>query len=686
MDWDSVGGILQRGGTLIGSAQSPEFRSRDGRRQAAKNLVKQGIEHLVVIGGDGSFLGATMFQREWPELLAELVEADEISQTVANRYPRLRLVGLPATTENDVLGTDIAIGTDTALHRITSAIDRITSTAASHQRTFVVEVMGEHSGYLALMGGQASGADWVLIPESPSTAEDWEQEMCDVLKAGRLLGRRDSMVVVAEGAQDRNGNPISGEDVKRVLTETLGEDTRITVLGHVQRGGSPSAYDRYLATILGSAAVDELLSATVDNEPQLLGIRENQIIRMPLAESVKQSQAVIEAIKSRDYERALELRDEEFNTALRTFRTLAQAVPHPPQGGQRELRLAIMNAGSLAPGMNTAARAATRLAIDRGHTVLGINNGFRGLITGDIEELNWMSVDGWAPAGGSELGTNRQVPAGSDFYAIARNIENFDIHGLLVIGGWTAYETVYELLTRRSGFPAFNLPIICLPATINNNMPGADMSIGADTALNNIMDAVDKIKQSAVATQRCFVVEVMGRYCGYLALMSGMGSGAERVYLHEEGVTLADLQHDLRKLKHDFENGKRLGLIIRNEYANTFYSTEFMVSLFEEEGGNVFDVRQAVLGHLQRGGDPSPLDRILATQLATQCIEYLINEASNGSGACSFIGRHEGQTQILDMQDLPRMADLELQRPKTQWWLTLRPIARLMAQSAVKGS
>ena len=143
------------------------------------------------------------------------------------------------------------------------------------------------------------------------------------------------------------------------------------------------------------------------------------------------------------------------------------------------------------------------------------------------------------------------------------------------------------------------------------------------------MDAVDKIKQSAVATQRCFVVEVMGRYCGYLALMSGLASGAERVYLHEEGVTLADLQSDLNKLKNDFEHGKRLGLIIRNEYANTFYSTEFMVSLFEEEGGNIFDVRQAILGHVQQGGNPSPFDRIQATRLASECITFLTEEAAN---------------------------------------------------------
>ena len=127
---------------------------------------------------------------------------------------------------------------------------------------------------------------------------------------------------------------------------------------------------------------------------------------------------------------------------------------------------------------------------------------------------------------------------------------------MLIVGGWSAYQTAYRFLSKREAFPAFDIPIICLPATINNNLPGSELSVGADTALNSIVEAVDKIKQSAVASNRCFVVEVMGRYCGYLTLMGGLSTGAERVYLNEEGVTLADLKDDLDHLVQGFQAGQ----------------------------------------------------------------------------------------------------------------------------------
>ena len=184
-----------------------------------------------------------------------------------------------------------------------------------------------------------------------------------------------------------------------------------------------------------------------------------------------------------------------------------------------------------------------------------------------------MSVNGWAPLGGSELGTNRVVPNGPDFYAIARTIEKRRIDGLLIIGGWEGYQGAYRLFEERANFPAFDIPMVCLPATIDNNLPGTELSIGADTALNSIVDVVDKIKQSAVAERRCYIVEVMGRRCGYLALMSGLATGAERVYLHEEGVTLKSMKEDLDMLVRGFREGKRLGLVIRNEDANPTYDT-----------------------------------------------------------------------------------------------------------------
>ena len=249
------------------------------------NLIHNGIEALVIIGGDGSLTGAHILQQEWPGLLAELVEAGQITQEVADTYPStLTIAGLVGSIDNDMHGTDMTIGADTALHRIVDAIDAITSTAASHQRTFVVEVMGRRCGYLALMSALASGADWVLIPEAPPEVDEWQTKMCEVLHKGRETGRRDSIVVVAEGAQDRNGNPITSQDVKEVLEQRLGEDTRITVLGHVQRGGAPSAYDRIMSTLVGAEAVEAVLTAGEQDEPVVIGIQGNSVTRTPLSE------------------------------------------------------------------------------------------------------------------------------------------------------------------------------------------------------------------------------------------------------------------------------------------------------------------------------------------------------------------------------------------------------------------
>jgi 6-phosphofructokinase 1 len=684
MTWASVGGILRQGGTVIGSARCADFRTREGRQKAAYNLLQHGIDALVVIGGDGSLTGANIFRQEWPQLLADLVEQEKTSQELAARHPQLTIVGLVGSIDNDMVGTDMTIGADTALHRITAAIDAITSTAYSHQRTFVVEVMGRHCGYLALMGALSTGADWVLIPESPPDVDNWEEKMCELLRDGRAAGRRDSIVIVAEGARDRNGQPISCNYVKKVLEERLGEDTRITILGHVQRGGAPSAFDRYLATVSGYAAVEQVLAATPESEPQLIGIRGNRITHLPLMSCVEQTQKVADVIAAHDYEKAMEMRGGSFTDAFRTLRTMVRALPHPLTPGQKRLRLAIMNCGGPAPGMNTAVRTAVRLGIDKGHIMMGIRNGVRGLVNGDIEEMGWMSVTGWASRGGADLGTSRAVPKGRDFYAIARQIEAHQIQGILMIGGWAGYEAMYQLYRERENFPIFNIPLICLPATINNNLPGSELSIGSDTALNNIADAVDKIKQSAVASHRCFVVEVMGRYCGYLALLSGLATGAERVYLHEEGVTLADLQADLNNLLEGFQRNKRLGLLIRNENANNLYTTGFMCSLFEEEGGELFDVREAILGHLQQGGDPSPFDRIQAIRLAAKCIDFLIEEAEKDIPAGAFMGLQGGKVQFHNLEDMPRMIDLNYQRPKEQWWLELRKIASVLAQVGPK--
>lgn len=682
MTWNSVGGILQRGGTVIGTARCSEFETSEGRKVAVRNLLERDIDALIVIGGDGSLTGANYLQKEWAALGEELVADGTISAEKFEQHRHLAIAGLVGSIDNDMYGTDMTIGADTALHRITDAIDAITSTAASHQRAFVVEVMGRRCGYLAVMGAIATGAEWVLIPECPPEHEDWEERMCAMLRHGIEMGRRDNIVIVAEGAQDRSGNHISSEYVRQVIETGLGEDVRITVLGHVQRGGSPTAYDRNLSTIMGVEAVDAVLAATPDSDSVLIAIRNNEIVRLPLMECVEKTHEINTALRKCNYDRAMELRGPGFRSAFQILRTLTRALPHEPAPGQRRLRIAVMNASGPSPGMNAATRAAVRLAGDQGHVLLGVRRGFRGLINNDLFELQWMSVSGWAPMGGSELGTSRKIPSGSDFYAIARTLEENAIDALLVVGGWAGYTAAERLLEERENFPAFKIPIVCVPASINNNLPSADHSVGADTALNSITEVVDRIKQSAVASNRCFVVEVMGRYCGYLALLSALATGAERVYLHEEGVRLVDLEKDIQQLIHGFAHGKRLGLMIRNEQANPLYTTQFLAALFEEEGGDLFDVRISVLGHLQQGGDPSPFDRILAVRLADRAVDFIEqwNAETDEDSSVVCCGYQTGELRVTPIGDAMRTLDREFLRPKQQWWMDLRPIARMMAK------
>ena len=680
MAWEAVGGMMQSGGTIIGSARCQEFRTPEGRLQAARNLIERGIDRLIVIGGDGSLTGANLFRQEWPDLLAELAAKGEIDTAQREAHPNLAIVGLVGSIDNDMFGTDMTIGADTALHRITEAIDAIKSTASSHRRTFVVEVMGRHCGYLTLKGGLAGAADWILIPEHPPQVDDWEQAMCDALRARRDSGLRDSIVLVAEGAQDRHGAHIESAYVQKVIEERLGHDVRLTILGHVQRGGAPSAFDRYMSSLLGYAAVEKILSMQPTDDPCLIGMRGNRIAHAPLMECVERTHALADLIAAEDYDQALRQRGGSFVEGFRSFRTLARALPHKPQPGQRLLRLAVLNAGSPAPGMNAATRVAVRLGIDRGHTVLGVRNGFQGLIDNRLQEMDWISVDGWTSLGGSELGTSSKVPTESEYAAIARTLERQQVQGMLVIGDWDAYESTLNLWHMRERFAAFNIPVICLPASINNDLPGSELSVGTDTAVNSIVQALDKIKQSAVATNRAFVVEVMGGDSGFLALMAGLASGAERVYLPEEGVTLKDMLEDVERLVHGFEHGRRLGLLIRSEHANPTYDTRFMRAVFDEEGGELFEVLEAILGHLQQGGDPTPFDRAQATLLATRCIEFLIERGCAGQIEAAFIGLRDGRVEIQDLEQFPAQAEPGRRRPKNQWWMSLRPIARVLAR------
>lgn len=251
----SVHNIVNKGGTILKSARSKEFMTPEGRAKAFENLKEAGIEALVVIGGDGSFTGAEIFNREY----------------------HVPVIGIPGTIDNDIFGTSHTLGYDTALNTVVEVIDKIRDTASSHNRLFFVEVMGRDAGHIALNTGIGAGAEEILIPEEDLGLE----RLLESLRRSKLSGKSSSIVVVAEG--DKIGKNVF--ELKDYVEQNLPEyDVRVSVLGHMQRGGSPSCFDRVLASRLGVKAVESLLEGKSN---YMVGLMNDKVNLTPLEQAIK---------------------------------------------------------------------------------------------------------------------------------------------------------------------------------------------------------------------------------------------------------------------------------------------------------------------------------------------------------------------------------------------------------------
>ncbi|KAI2402732.1 6-phosphofructokinase, alpha subunit [Ophidiomyces ophidiicola] len=694
MHWEDVRGWLSRGGTLIGSARCMAFMKREGRLQAAKNMVIRGIDALIICGGDGSLTGADVFRSEWPGLLDELVEKGELNTGQIAPYKSLNIVGLVGSIDNDMSTTDATIGCYSSLHRICEAVDEVFDTAASHQRGFVIEVMGRHCGWLALMSAISTGADWLFIPEMPPR-DGWEDDMCDIITQNRQRGKRRTIVIVAEGAQDRALNKITSGAVKDILSNRLKLDTRVTVLGHTQRGGAACAFDRWLATLQGTEAVKAVLEATSDSPSPIITIRENKIEKSSLVEAVEATKKVSKAISAQDFETAMQLRDSEFKAYHRAY--INTTTPHHPKmllPQEKRMRIAIIHVGAPAGGMNPATRAAVAYCIARGHTPVAIYNGFPGLCRhhadkplGSVREVNWLESDSWVNEGGSEIGTNRGLPS-EDMPTTAKCFELYKFDALFIIGGFEAFTAASQLRKARKDYPSLKIPIVVLPATISNNVPGTEYSLGSDTCLNTLLNFCDVIRQSASSSRRrAFVIETQGGRSGYIAVMAGLAVGAYAVYIPEEGINIKMLARDIEYLRHNFSIDRGAShagkIILRNEKASATYTTQVIADMIKEEANGRFESRAAVPGHFQQGGKPSPMDRIRALRLALRCIQHLE----------SFSGQSPEQIEADDMSSVvigirgsevvfspmsgeegleETDTDWEHRCPKNEFWMKLR--------------
>ena len=257
----NVSNIIQQGGTILKSARCAEFRTVEGRQQAYENMKKEEIDALVVIGGDGTFTGARIFAQEF----------------------NVPIVGLPGTIDNDLYGTDSTIGYDTALNTIIDAVDKIRDTATSHERLFFIEVMGRDAGFLALYSAVASGAEAAIIPERETKVDQLEE----LIRNGFRKSKNSSIVIVAESEITGGANGLA----ERMRKEHPDYDVRVTILGHIQRGGSPTAYDRIIASRMGVAAIDALLD---EQRSIMIGIVNDEIVHVTFTKAIKDDKPVNE--------------------------------------------------------------------------------------------------------------------------------------------------------------------------------------------------------------------------------------------------------------------------------------------------------------------------------------------------------------------------------------------------------
>eukprot|EP00039_Didymoeca_costata_P011403 m.159955 g.159955 ORF g.159955 m.159955 type:complete len:910 (+) comp15161_c0_seq6:1426-4155(+) len=688
--WQDIDDIIQKGGTILGTDRCMTFHTQEGRKKACFNLASRGITALAVIGGDGSLTGANIFKSEWQDHVKALIEDGEIKKEDYESLKDFHIVGMVGSIDNDMCGFSMTIGVDTALHRIVAACDALITTAQSHERTFIVEVMGRNCGYLALTAAISVGADWVFVPESPPPMEDWETALCDSL-AKRRLTCNYTMVILAEGATDRVRRPIKSDYIKALLTKRLGHDTRVTTLGHVQRGGPPSAADRIQGSRVGAEAALCLLSMKPNDRSRIVGMRWNQVFQIDLEESVRRTRELGKALEAKQFEKALKMRGHFFKEILGIYwRGREKILDRASKTGKRR-RVVIVHAGAPAAGMNAVTKAVVRELYNRDYHVLAARDGFMGLAQGHLVEMSWHSVSQWAGLGGCKLGTNRVVPEQLNGKAgpkiIGQILREHEIQGVMVIGGFEAYESVLSLYQASEKNSDLRIPMCVLPATISNNVPGTEMTIGSDTALNAIVDAIDRLKLSAASSRgRVFLVQTLGGYCGYLATMGAMAGGADISYIHEDVVSLEHMQKDIAYLRRKFSAGFKKAVLVRNEKCSRLYDMAFMQKLYEQEGVRrnkiPFSVRNITLGHLQQGNQPSPLDRVRAARLANAGCIYirsLIEEDTEfgpkSMQVVGIMGDHMSQTPV---SELVKVTDFTHRRAKKEWFHVIQPLIRTL--------
>ncbi len=654
---EDVAGILHRGGTEIGAGRCEELKKEnsDEEEKIINNLRNiEDLAGIAVIGGNGSFKGMNkMFNR------------DDF---------KVKAVGIPATIDNDIWGTTLSLGVDTALNTVVEMIDKIRDTAAAFHRAFVIEIMGRTCGYLALATSVAVEAEGLFLPEE----EPRHNELIEVLDNMNTLYEyrvRDSAIInVAEGSK------LTRDAIKNIISSyTRWDNVRSVVPGYVQRGGRPTAIDRMLGSRLGWKAVERLKK----NE------KGTEIVVLKGTRIEAKAGDDVDDIINKSGEGSMK-EDIGFKCLLETQKIITKFQKPLPSNCDGAL---LVIHGADAPGINAAIRSFTRTAMNnpliqdkagkhKYIRTVAVREGFQGLAAPRIDcsnfvELNWEKTARFTHTGGvpSKLAQKQIEPIrpsrrkwrkgdkniDGDVAQMVKNIGKYEkrlgreglkckFRILVVIGGQDALNCCRDI--KNAKFP---LPIIYIPASIDNDILFTDYSIGFDSALNNAVKAIDNIKETALAEGRIFLIETMGGLSGFLPLSIGIASGAEHILIPELFKDNPPNEDDIKKLaqsvRKQFQTENESERKAENEFLPKTHSIivlheaivkelggmENIVKCFEKHAGvgqqgngsesrdleDSFKVRRTILGYIQRGGVPSAFDRILATMLGAKAAEII---------------------------------------------------------------
>ncbi len=568
----SVAGTIQKGGTFLLSARCPEMMTREGQDLAAKVCKEIGIEALVIIGGDGSFKGGLSLYKRG-----------------------INIIGIPGTIDLDISCTDYTIGFDTAVNTAMDAIDKIRDTSTSHERCSIIEVMGRSAGHIALWCGIATGAEAVLSNELYHYEE--QNLINDIIKK-RLNGRKHYVIVNAESIGDSEGM------AKRIEYAT-GVETRATVLGYLQRGGSPSCKDRVFGSAMGAMAVD-LLENGAKN--RVIAYKNGTFTDFDIEEALKMKKTLDpHLVKMLD---KLTRKGDQAMMSTEGMFPIESIV-------RKDMTVGIITSGDDSPGMNAVIRAAVRTAMYYGMRVIGFHRGFAGLIEQDFEEMNNRSLSETVQKGGTMLlsASCPEFMTKRGLERAARTLQEQHVDALIVVGGNGSMAGARDLMEK-------GINVIGIPATIDNDIAASEYSVGFDTAINTAMTAIDKVRDTSLSHERCSIIEVSGKTSGHNALWCGIASGAE------EALTPEYYDHDesriISRILKAKNSGKKLHLIVN---ADSVGGSNGLAKRIEFATG--LETRATILGYIQGGGEPTCLDRVMGSAMGAKAVEAIYSGEKN---------------------------------------------------------